>query len=78
MYLFLYIWFYLQCALTVPHENRVYEIHSSTQLPMIMQSKVASLLKIATADITVKVKRVGKLLCLYIYFSLYWFHSSNL
>lgn len=52
--------FYLQCALTVPQENRVYEIHSATQLPMIMQSKAAGVLNVAVADVTVKVKRVGK------------------
>lgn len=52
--------FYSQCALTVPTENRSYEIHLSTQQPRITQLTAASVLNVATADVTVKVKRVGK------------------
>ena len=56
-----------QCAVAQPGECDEMSIFSSTQYPANLQHRVANLLAVAKNQITVNVKRLGEVYCLFCY-----------
>lgn len=51
-----------QACLCIPQENKEMEIFAATQIPNVLQSKVASTLNLPSTNINVRVKRLGKVM----------------